>query len=99
MGKLGGMSGPFSRVASAECARCKARVEATWPWGGWHALRRFWFGMIALILCLSPIFMADVHGMLPAVLVIVVAIGPLNALAQIKPTCLTCGGPVSAKSE
>lgn len=43
---------------------------------------------------LSPIIMADVHGILPAALIFVVAIGPLSALAQIKPTCLTCGGPV-----
>ena len=94
MGALNGMSGPFSRRGPGQCERCACAVEATWPWPGWESLRRAWLVLIFLLVASSPLYLADMHGMLPAAMVIVVAIGPLNALAQIKPTCLTCGAVV-----
>ena len=42
--------------------------------------------------------MADIYVMLPAALVFVSAIGPLRSLARIQPTCLRCGGVVTATS-
>lgn len=94
---LSGMSGPFSRRGPAYCERCAGSVEATWPWPGWGTLRRVWLVLIFLLVVTSPLYLADVHGMLPAALILVVAIGPLNSLAQIRPTCLTCGGVVHAQ--
>jgi hypothetical protein len=53
--------------------------------------------LIFLLVASSPMYLADMHGMLPAALVMVAAIGPLNSLAQIKPTCLDCGAQVDAR--
>jgi hypothetical protein len=95
MSLIGGMSGPFSRRAPAHCARCQAQVEATWPWPGWGRLRRGWLIVIGSIVVVSPIVMSDVYTLLPAALILVGAIGPLNALSAIKPTCLKCGAAIS----
>jgi hypothetical protein len=94
MGSLGGMSGPFSRRGPADCERCRCEVEATWPWPGWGSVRKAWLAWIFVLVATSPLYLADMHGMLPAAMVMVVAIGPLNALAAIKPTCLQCGAVV-----
>lgn len=93
---LNGMSGPFSRRGPADCGRCARETEATWPWPGWGRMRKFWLGLIALLVATSPFYLADAHGMLPAAMIMVAAIGPLNALATVKPTCLTCGAVVEA---
>jgi hypothetical protein len=67
------------------------------PWPGWRALRQAWLVLICLLVASSPLYLADMHGMLPAATVLVAAIGPLNALAQIRPTCLDCGAVVEQK--
>lgn len=92
------MSGPFSRRGPAVCERCNREVEATWPWSGWGRLRKAWLGWIFLLVATSPLYLADMHGMLPAALVMVMAIGPLNALATIEPTCLECGAVVQPRA-
>jgi hypothetical protein len=50
--------------------------------------------LIFLLVATSPLYLADMHGLLPAAMVLVVAIGPLNALAAIRPTCLDCGAVI-----
>ena len=95
-GWLNGMSGPFSRRGPGHCDRCKRETEATWPWTGWGALRRFWLVLIFALVFSSPLYLADMHGMLPAALIMVAAIGPLNALARIRPTCLMCGAVIES---
>ena len=94
MSKLGGLSGPFSRRGPAHCPRCRQDVEATWPWHGWRNLRRAHFGVLGLLLALSPFFYADFVVMLPSAMLIAFAVGPVMTLARMKPTCLSCGGPV-----
>jgi hypothetical protein len=89
-----GLSGPFSRRGPALCARCGNVVEATWPWPGWGRLRVFWLVAVGVIGLLSPILMSDVSVMLPSAMMFVLAIGPISALARIKPTCLHCGARV-----
>jgi hypothetical protein len=96
MGMLGGLSGPFSRRGPGECGRCLGAVDATWPWAGWNWLRRGFYAGIALLLGLSPFFFADMFVMLPSALVFAFAVGSVNSLARVKPTCLHCGGPVTA---
>lgn len=98
MSVLGGMSGPFSRRGRADCARCARQVEVTLPWPGWGKLRRAWLVLIFLLVLTSPLYLADMHGMLPAAMILVAAIGPLNALAAIRPTCLDCGAVVERAS-
>jgi len=95
---LGGLSGPFSRRGAADCERCAGEVEATMPWPRWGMLRRIWLGWIFVLVAAAPLYLADMHGLLPAALVMVAAIGPLNALAAIKPTCLTCGAQVRPRA-
>jgi hypothetical protein len=97
MGFLVGMSGPFSRRGPAHCERCARQVEATWPWRGWRPLRQAWLVLIFLLVATSPLYLADMHGLLPAAMVLVVAIGPLNALAAIRPTCLDCGAVIEPR--
>lgn len=94
MSVLGGMSGPFSRRGHADCERCAKQVEVTMPWPGWRPLRQAWLVLIFLLVATSPLYLADMHGLLPAAMVLVAAIGPLNALAAIRPTCLDCGAVV-----
>lgn len=93
---LVGMSGPFSRNAPAHCPRCAAEVTGTFPWPYWSRVRKGWFTIAAGIVMASPVLMSDVYGMLPSAMVFVTAIGPLNALARIRPTCLQCGCVVEA---
>jgi hypothetical protein len=50
--------------------------------------------LIGCLVIASPLYLADAHGMLPAAMVLVFAIGPLNALASIRATCLECGAVV-----
>src|SRR3954447_5129665 len=94
MSALGGMSGPFSRRGHADCGRCARQVEVTMPWPGWGRLRRAWLVLIFFLVASSPLYLADMHGLLPAAMILVAAIGPLNALAAIRPTCLDCGAVV-----
>jgi hypothetical protein len=91
---LGGLSGPFSKRAPAHCPRCRADVEATWPWSGWGTLKRAHLAGICLLLLLSPFFYADFIVMLPSSMLFAFAIGPVMSLARIKPTCLQCGAAV-----
>ncbi|HEY2735113.1 MAG TPA: hypothetical protein VGI70_14050, partial [Polyangiales bacterium] len=96
MRSIVGLSGPFSRAGRAHCPRCKKSVDATWPWAGWGRLRKAYFGGLLLLVCLSPVWMSDMSVMLPSALVFVSAVGPVNALAKIRPTCLRCGGVVES---
>jgi hypothetical protein len=91
---MGFLSGPFSRAAPGYCPRCAEQVEATWPWAGWSRLRKTYFAALGLVLLLSPLWMFDMYVLLPCALLFATAIGPLNALARIPPTCLRCGSVV-----
>ena len=61
-------------------------------------MSRVWLAIVIVLVALAPLYLADIHGMLPAVLVFVAGIGPLNALCAISPTCLTCGAAVEPLS-
>ena len=95
MSVLGGMSGPFSRRGHADCERCARRTEVTMPWPGWRP--QAWLVLIFLLVATSPLYLADMHGLLPAAMILVAAIGPLNALAAIRPTCLDCGAVIEPR--
>ncbi len=92
------MSGPFSVRAPGYCVRCAAVVEATWPWPGWRPMKRVFYGIIGLLLLLSPFMYADMFVMVPSALVFISGVGAMNAVARIEPTCLRCGGVVSRES-
>jgi hypothetical protein len=73
-------------------------VEASWPFPHWQKARKLHLAGIGLLMLLSPFFYADMLVMLPAALTFVFALGPIRALARVVPTCLRCGGPVTATS-
>ncbi len=98
MAMIGGLSGPFSSRRQAHCGRCHAMVEATFPWSGWPRVRKVFFGYLITLLLLSPFFYADMFVMLPSAMIFVFALGPVNYLARVQPTCLSCGGPVTETS-
>ena len=83
-------------MAPGYCPRCGRGVEATWPWGGWVSLRKVWFAGLGVLVVFSPVWFTDMAVMMPSVMIFIVAIGPLNALARTRPTCLRCGGVVEA---
>jgi hypothetical protein len=91
-----GLSGPFSHFGPAHCPRCSAGVQATWPWSGWVNLRKGWFVGIGLLAMGSPVWMADMYVLMPSAMLFICAIGPLNKLAGVRPTCLDCGCQVQA---
>jgi hypothetical protein len=93
---LSGLSGPFSMRRPGHCGRCGGVVEATWPWSGWKPMKRVFYAVIALLLCLSPFMYADMFVMVPSALLFISGVGAMNAVARIKPTCLRCGGEVTA---
>jgi hypothetical protein len=59
-------------------------------------MKRVFYGILVLLLCLSPFFYADMLVMVPSALVFVSAAGAMNAVSRIKPTCLRCGGEVTS---
>jgi len=93
-----GLSGPFTRTGPGSCERCMRETQVSWPWPFWRRMRGLWLGVIALLVAAAPLYLADAHGMLPAAMVLVFAIGPLNGLAAIRPTCLECGAVVERRA-
>ena len=49
-----------------------------------------YFGALGLALCGGPVILADAFVMIPLLMVILVAIGPLNHLAKQRPVCSRC---------
>jgi len=61
------------------------------PWRGWRVARVAWFALAGLVLLVSPIVMSDYVVMIPMMMVIFAAYGPLHGLASTLPTCRRCG--------
>lgn len=89
-------------VRTAHCPRCKRRVLLRKPWRGYRYLRLAWFGVLLGFLPLLPAMAFDACVLLPAFMIFLTAIGPLNALARKRPACVHCGldlGPPVATAE
>jgi hypothetical protein len=78
-------------IRTAHCARCRRRVPLRRPWGGWRYVRLLWFAALIASLPLLPAFAFDACFMLPAFMLFLTAIGPLNELARRTPSCARCG--------
>lgn len=61
------------------------------PWSGWRVARIAWFVVVGVMLLVSPIMMSDYAVMLPTMMVILAAFGPIHGLASVEPTCRRCG--------
>ena len=73
------------------CPRCRAPRRLVSPWRGWRAARVVWFVVVGIMLCVSPIMMSDYAVMIPTMMVIIAAYGPLHGAASQVPTCRRCG--------
>lgn len=73
------------------CPRCKVPRRLVRPWSGWRFCRYIWFGVVAVMMTVSPIMMSDYAVMIPTMMVILAAYGPLHGLASVRPTCRKCG--------
>lgn len=78
-------------IRTTHCARCKRRVLLVKPWRGWRHVRRLWFAALIASLPLMPALAFDACFMLPAFMLFLTAIGPLNELARRRPSCARCG--------
>ncbi len=88
---------PFASRERAFCTRCQAHSLIERPWRGWVWLRRAWFGLAALVVCVSPILAADYVIMIPSAFMFFAAYGPLSTLASTRASCLSCGAIVDHK--
>jgi hypothetical protein len=79
------------RIRTAHCARCKRRVLVRRPWRRWRQVRSLWFALVITSLPLLPALAGDACFMLPAFMLFLTAIGPLNELARRRPSCACCG--------
>ncbi len=73
------------------CPRCRAPARLVRPWRGWRVARIGWFAVVFVMLGVSPIMMSDYAVMIPTMMVILAAYGPLHGLASVRPTCRRCG--------
>ena len=69
-------------------------VQTVQPWPHWRKVRYAYFGTLSLALFGAPVILADGFILIPCLMIIIAAIGPLNALIAKKPTCAQCGAIV-----
>ena len=79
------------KIRTAHCGRCKRRVLVRRPWRRWRQVRSLWFVALIVSLPLLPALAGDACFMLPAFMLLLTAIGPLNELARRRPSCARCG--------
>ncbi|MBW2463836.1 MAG: hypothetical protein JRH11_19455 [Deltaproteobacteria bacterium] len=74
----------------AHCPRCDKTVPVIRPWGGWPWVRRAWLGVMGVFLLLFPFMAADYVCMIPTLMMVMFAAGPIFHFAGEKPTCRRC---------
>lgn len=72
------------------CPRCTEDVKPIRPWPHWRKVRVGYFGTLGLALCGGPVILADAFVMIPLLMVVMSAIGPLNHLSKQRPICSRC---------
>ncbi|MEM1416843.1 MAG: hypothetical protein AAGH15_18240 [Myxococcota bacterium] len=79
------------------CARCARRVALVLPprLGRWAP--RVWLGMVGVIASLYPVLAVDYCFMIPCMVAVFAAAGPVRRLAGERPSCRRCGAIVKAE--
>lgn len=72
------------------CWRCDDLVNPIVPWPHWRKIWWVWCGVIGLLVPLSPVMGADYFCMIPTMMAIIVAGGPIYRYMNEKPTCSVC---------
>ncbi len=86
-------SGDSSRGASGttmHCWRCDDAVRAIRPWPHWRKVWFGWCGVIGVMTCVSPVMSSDYGVMIPTMMGIIVAGGPIYRYAHELPSCSVC---------
>lgn len=76
------------------CWRCDDLVRAVRPWPHWRKVWIAWCVMIGVLTILSPVMGADYFCMIPTMMGIIVAGGPIYRYATEKPTCSVCSAEI-----
>ncbi len=76
--------------ATLYCWRCDDVSRAVLPWPHWNKIWWAWCAMIVVITVCSPIMGADYFCMIPTMMGIIVAGGPIYRYAHEKPSCSVC---------
>lgn len=79
-----------ARRALLDCWRCDDVVEARCPWPHWRKVWLAWCGAILVLAVLSPIMGADQCVMIPTMMGIIVAGGPIYRYSRERPICTVC---------
>lgn len=77
-------------VDMEHCPRCEDQVRVVRPWGGWPWVRRAWFSVMGVFLLLFPFMAADYVCMIPTLMAVMFAAGPIFHFAGEKVTCRKC---------
>ena len=72
------------------CSRCADDVSVIRPWRGWRAAWLIWRIVMVVALIFSPFLSADYCVMLPSLMLMLAAGGPLYRYARTKPACRRC---------
>ena len=81
---------------SGHCSRCAQGVRTVRPWPHWRKLRYGYFAMLGVALCCTPVILCDGFLLIPMLMVFIAAIGPLNTLVRMRPTCADCGAQIES---
>lgn len=81
---------PRALEAPMYCWRCDDTVRAVTPWAHWSKVWWIWCGAIVVIALLSPIMGADYVCMIPTMMAIIVAGGPIYRYRAERPSCSVC---------
>jgi hypothetical protein len=72
------------------CPRCDEDVPIIAPWRGWKYALGAWYAVIGFLVVLFPFYAFDYCVLLPSVMLIAFAGGPLLRFAREKPVCRHC---------
>lgn len=72
------------------CWRCDDVVRPILPWPHWRKVWFTWCGAIGVLTVVSPVMSSDYCVMIPTMMGIIVAGGPIYRYSREKPICTVC---------
>ncbi len=82
--------GPRAPEPAMYCWRCDDVVRPVLPWPHWRKVWIGWICTIGLITVLFPVMASDFCVMIPTMMAIIVAGGPIYRYASQLPSCSVC---------
>lgn len=81
--------------ATGHCQRCETQVALVCPPVFARVAPRVWLGMVTVIALLYPVLAVDYCFMIPCMVMVLAAAGPVRRLALERPSCRRCGAEVT----